>query len=148
VLGSIGTAVFGFPLFLLVNTGNPVLIVIAYVIGLTVLHESLNGTQGAYFSELFQTNTRSSGASLGYQFSATIAGFVPFIATAIAVWAGWAAGALIYVFVGVIALIGALLTRETWSRADQQRVQDIIDTPSANTATRVQATTQTGPRAN
>jgi MFS family permease len=125
-IGSALTVLFGFPLFLLVNTAQPVLIVVVYVVGLAVLHDMLAGTQGAYFSELFKTNTRTSGASLGYQFSAAISGFIPFIAAALATVMGWGGVALIYVAVGVIGLIGVAVTRETWGKAEKAEVDRVI----------------------
>ena len=46
-------------------------------------------TQPAFFSELFGTNVRYSGVSLGYQLTAVFAGgLAPFVATALLVWAG------------------------------------------------------------
>lgn len=126
LIGSLLTIAFGFPMFLLVNTGIPALIVVVYVIGLAIIHDMLAGTQGAYFSELFSTNTRTSGASLGYQFSAAISGFIPFIATAAAIGMGWGGVAWIYVAVGVIGLIGVVLTRETWGAAERAEVERVI----------------------
>jgi MFS family permease len=126
IVACVGIVLFGLPLFLLVNSAIPGLIVVAYVIGLTILHEALNGTQGAFFSELFPTNTRSSGASLGYQLSAAIAGFIPFIATALAMTIGWGAGAIIYCVVGAIGLIGAVVTRETWGPQERVAVDEAI----------------------
>ncbi len=126
LIGSLATVAFGFPMFLLVNTGVPFLIVLVYVIGLAIIHDMLAGTQGAYFSELFNTNTRTSGASLGYQFSAALSGFIPFIATAAAIGMGWGGVAWIYVAVGVIGLIGVLVTRETWGAKERAEVERVI----------------------
>ena len=126
IIGTSALILFGFPLFGLVNTGNAVLIVIAYIIGLTLIHDSLAGTQGAWFSELFPTATRNSGASLGYQFSAAISGFIPLIATAVAIPLGWGGVALVYMGCGAIGLIAALLTRETWGRKQRAEVDAII----------------------
>ena len=67
----VGTAimlVWGIPLFLVVNTGSAVLIVIAFVVSYSVCQNSLAGGQGAWFSELFNAKTRTTGASLAYQF--------------------------------------------------------------------------------
>lgn len=126
LIGSVLTVAFGFPMFLMINTGSPFLIITVYIIGLAIIHDMLAGTQGAYFSELFATNTRTSGASLGYQFSAAISGFIPFIATAAAIGMGWAGVAWIYVAVGVIGLIGVAVTRETWGRTERAEVDALI----------------------
>lgn len=126
LIGTSALMLFGFPLFGLVNTGEAALIVLAYIIGLTVIHDMLAGTQGAWFSELFPTETRNSGASLGYQFSAAISGFIPLIATAVAIPLGFTGVALVYIGCGAIGLIGALLTRETWGKTERAAVDAII----------------------
>ncbi|GAA5030871.1 MFS transporter [Microbacterium fluvii] len=126
LIGCLATVAFGFPLFLLVNTGMPAMVVLVYIIGLPIIHDMLAGTQGAYFSELFQTSTRTSGASLGYQFSAALSGFIPFIAAAVAASSGWPGVALIYVAVGVIGLLGVAFTRETWGRRERAEVEKVI----------------------
>ncbi|MFE2943524.1 MFS transporter [Streptomyces sp. NPDC059255] len=113
LVGSTLTLLFGFPLFLLVNTGSSVAVVAAFILGLSLCHDSLAGTQGAWFSELFDARVRTSGASLGYQFSAAISGFIPFIAAALAEAWGWGGVALLFSACGLIGLVTALLTRET-----------------------------------
>jgi MFS family permease len=124
---------FAFPMFWMANTGIPMLIVFVYVIGLSIIHDSLAGTQGAWFSELFPTNVRSSGASIGYQFSAALSGFIPLIAAAVATQMGWHGVALVYLGCGVLGFIGALLTRETWGAIQRAEVDAIIadDVPVA-----------------
>ena len=124
--GTIAVIVFGFPMFLLSNTGNPFLIVLAFVIGIGIIHATFTGTQGAWFAELFRTNTRTSGASIGYQVAASISGFAPFLAVLLASVFGWAGGASLYVLVGVIGLLGVLNTRETWGAKEKAEVDAII----------------------
>jgi MFS family permease len=126
LFGTIALIAFAFPMFLLVNTGLPYLIVFVYIMAMAVIHDSLAGTQGAWFSELFNTNTRSSGASIGYQFSAAVSGFIPLIATAVAVPLGWGGVAWVYLACGVLGLIGTLLTRETWGAKQRAEVDAII----------------------
>ncbi|WP_368497371.1 MFS transporter [Herbiconiux sp. A18JL235] len=126
LVGSILVMVFAFPMFLLVNTGVPILIILVYIIGMAIIHDMLAGTQGAWFSELFSTNTRSSGASIGYQFSAAISGFIPLIATAVAIPLGWGGVALVYLGVGLLGVIGTLVTRETWGKAKRDEVDAFI----------------------
>src|SRR5215208_4807306 len=75
--------VWGIPLFLTVNTRMAVLIVLAFIISYAICQNSLAGVQGAWFSELFDAKTRTSGASLSYQFSAVVSGFTPLLATAL-----------------------------------------------------------------
>ena len=62
-------------LFLMLNTGSLAAIIATFVIAFAICQNSLAGSQGAWFAELFTTNTRSSGASLAYQLSAVVSGF-------------------------------------------------------------------------
>ena len=126
LFGTIALIGFAFPMFLLVNTGIPYLIVFVYIFAMAIVHDSLAGTQGAWFSELFSTNTRTSGASIGYQFSAAISGFIPMIATAIAIPLGWVGVAIVYAGCGVLGLVGALLTRDTWGARERAAVDEFI----------------------
>src|SRR6185436_20148442 len=79
ILGTVVTAAWGIPLFLLVNTGTAALIVVTFVVSYAVFQRSLAGVQGAWFSELFAARTRTTGASLAYQLSAVVAGFSPLV---------------------------------------------------------------------
>ncbi|MCT7013847.1 MFS transporter, partial [Salmonella enterica subsp. enterica serovar Saintpaul] len=45
IVGSVLTIAFGFPMFLLANTGIPALIVLVYIIGLPIIHDMLAGVQ-------------------------------------------------------------------------------------------------------
>ena len=77
MLGAGLTAVWAFIIFPLVDTGNFYLIVLAITGGLTFL-AMMYGPQAAFFTELFSTEVRYSGASLGYQLGAIIGGaFAP-----------------------------------------------------------------------
>lgn len=124
--GSLLTIAFGFPMFVLLNTGLPILIIFVYLVGLPLIHDMLAGTQGAWFSELFSTKTRSSGASMGYQFAAALSGFVPFIATALAASMGWPGVAGLYCVAGVIGVIAVALTPETWGREERAEVDAFL----------------------
>jgi MFS family permease len=117
---------FGIPMFLMANTGQPVLIVGLFIIGIGVIHATLTGTQGAWFAELFNTSTRTSGASIGYQVAASIAGFAPFLAVLLANSFGWMGPALFYVAVGLVGLAGVLSTKETWGPKQRAEVDALI----------------------
>ena len=80
MLGAALTAIWAFAIFPLVDTGNFYLIVLAIAGGLVFL-AMMYGPQAAFFTELFSTEVRYSGATLGYQIGAIIGGaFVPTIA--------------------------------------------------------------------
>ena len=104
--GAILTGLWGFALFPLINTGEPLMIVIAVTLGLTFLGMQY-GPQAAYFTELFTTEVRYSGASLGYQIGAILGGaLAPTIAVLL-----WKELGIFYV--SVYILVAAVLT--LWS---------------------------------
>ncbi len=78
---------------------------------------ALYGIMGALASELFGTEVRYSGASLGYQLSAAIAGgLTPFVATAMVAAAGggyWPVPAYLAAL-GLISLLSMYLASETY----------------------------------
>jgi len=135
LLGTALTVAWGVPLFLVVNTGTAIAIIIAFVVSYTICQNSLAGVQGAWFSELFAAKTRTTGASLAYQLSAVVSGFTPLIATALFAGVGWIGPALLFSGYGLLGLIAALMTRETWGRAEREEVAALERTlalPSAD----------------
>ena len=82
--GALFSLAFAFPFFALLDTKEPVLIWLAIVLGVNVGHDLMYGPQAAYFSELFETRVRYTGASVGYQLASVFAGgFAPLIAVAL-----------------------------------------------------------------
>ena len=78
--GAILTGLWAYAIFPLVDTGNFYLIVLAITFGL-IFVGMMYGPQAAFFTELFTTEVRYSGATLGYQFGAILGGaFAPTIA--------------------------------------------------------------------
>ena len=130
----IAAMLFGFPMFAFTEGGNPVMVVAVFVIGIGLIHASLTGTQGSLLTEQFRTNTRTSGASIGYQVAASLGGFAPLLA-AVAVGAfDWPGAALLYVGAAVIGLIGILLTRETWGPRERAEVAALLRDEEARTS--------------
>lgn len=111
---------FGVVMFMLVNTGLMVLIVATFVIAYGLCQNALAGAQGAWFPELFNANTRASGASLAYQISAMVSGFTPFITTLLFEWIGWMGPALLFSSYMAIGLWAAIATRETWGPRERR----------------------------
>ncbi|ABK73996.1 MFS transporter [Mycolicibacterium smegmatis] len=100
--GAFGLAVFAFPFWMLVQTGQFWLITVAMVVGLGVLHSLMYGVQPAFFAETFSTEVRYSGVSLGIQSGAVIGGaFAPMTATALLSSFGWPSVAL-YMMAGCV----------------------------------------------
>ena len=84
LFGAIFTGLFAFPFFWLIETSISGLMVLAIVLALVIGHAAMYGPQASFFSELFGTRVRYSGASLGYQLASVIAGGLsPLIATAL-----------------------------------------------------------------
>ena len=114
MLGAILTGVWAFALFPLVATGNFLLIVLGICGGLVFLG-FMYGPQAAFFTELFSTEVRYSGASLGYQLGAILGGaFAPTIAVYL-----WREYAIVWVSVYIalasaLTLLSVLMLTETY----------------------------------
>lgn len=114
LIGAVGIGVWIFVFFPMLDTKDPVLITVAATVGL-VLHGAMYGPQAAFFSELFGTRVRYSGASVGYQLASIAAGaLAPLIATALLKAYGTSFPISIYVVITcVITVIAILLAKET-----------------------------------
>jgi len=117
--GALFLAAFAFPFFWLVDTKSTAFVWLAIVVGL-IGHAAVYGPQAAFFSELFGTNVRYTGASLGYQLASPLAGgLAPLIATALLKWSGgdpWPV-ALYLIATAVITLVSVWVAAET-NRSD------------------------------
>jgi metabolite-proton symporter len=112
--GAILTGVWGFALFPLIDTGNTLFICLAITMGLLFLGMQY-GPQAAYFTELFSTEVRYSGASLGYQIGAILGGaLAPTIAVLL-----WDSLGIFYV--SVYIAIAALLTLWSLSQLEETK---------------------------
>ena len=81
--GAIGVAVWSFVFFGLLDSNNQGKIILAIVVGL-MLHALMYAPQAAFFSELFGTSVRYTGASVGYQLASIFAGAIaPLVAVAL-----------------------------------------------------------------
>ena len=114
MLGAALTALWGFCIFPLVDTGNFWLIVLAITGGLTFL-AMMYGPQAAFFTELFSTEVRYSGATLGYQLGAIVGGaFAPTIAAIL--WADydifWVSAYI--AFASILSLLSVMMLTETY----------------------------------
>jgi MFS transporter, MHS family, shikimate and dehydroshikimate transport protein len=114
-LGTLFTAAFAFPLFWLLGTKDPLVVVVTVVVALSFGHGTMFGLQSAYFPELFGTRVRYSGASFGFQAAAALGGgFAPIIATALAGTMGGTAGvSMMLILLALITLMATLYARET-----------------------------------
>lgn len=115
LFGAVFSVLFAFPFFWLLNTGVAPLIWLAIVLGFNVGHDAMYGPQAAYFSELFGTRVRYSGASVGYQLASVFAGgLAPLIAVSLLAAFGYGAVALYMIFMALITVVSIVLASETF----------------------------------
>jgi MHS family shikimate/dehydroshikimate transporter-like MFS transporter len=117
--GTLITTLWAFPLFGLLNTETPILIWLSIVVGVNLGHDLMYGPQAAYFSELFGTRVRYSGASLGYQLASVFAGgLAPLIATALLAANGGSPTlvAIYMMAMGLISVVATLYASETFQK--------------------------------
>ncbi|HSU70127.1 MAG TPA: MFS transporter [Micrococcaceae bacterium] len=108
-VGIVLTAVFAFPYFGLLNTGNSVLVLVAVIISL-MLHDIQYGPQAALIAESFDADIRYTGAGLGYQLASVVAGGpAPLIAAALLAHYGDSTSISVYILiccaVSMVALV-------------------------------------------
>lgn len=113
LLGSLFTIAFGIPLFLLINTGAVVMIIVAVALSLLLSHDPIFAVEASWFTEQFPPNVRSSGISLGYNGASMIAGLLPFLATGLFAIVGWIGPALLFSTLGVVSTLCAWRMPET-----------------------------------
>ncbi|WP_442544469.1 MFS transporter [Arthrobacter sp. KN11-1C] len=126
IVACLAAILFAFPMYLLTNDGTPALVIAVFIFGIGIVHASLTGVQGSLLTEQFGTSTRTSGASLGYQIAAAIGGFAPLLAALLVGWIGWPGASLLYMLAAIIGLIGILVTKETYGRAERARVSALV----------------------
>ncbi|MGI5231177.1 MFS transporter [Actinoallomurus sp. CA-142502] len=123
IIGAAGVAVWGWPMFAMIDTGNLWLIFVALFVCFTV-HSLMFGPQVALYSELFSTDVRFSGASLGYQVGSVFGGgLAPLITAALldATKAGWSVAAYMTVL-GVISLLSITVLRRRANSASRREL--------------------------
>jgi MFS transporter, MHS family, shikimate and dehydroshikimate transport protein len=81
IAGCIFLILFAFPFFAMLDTRDPLWITLAIVLALNCGHAVLYSVQASLIPELFGTRLRCTGASIGYQLGAPLAGgLAPLIA--------------------------------------------------------------------
>ncbi|QIG39453.1 MHS family MFS transporter [Microbacterium sp. 4R-513] len=122
---------WGFLMFLGVNTAVYPMVIVVIVLSYAVFQNALAGAQGAWFPELFNANTRTSGASLAYQISAMVSGFTPFITTLLFGAFGWVGPASLFALYALVGFIAAIVTPETWTKAQRAYAKQASDEAGA-----------------
>lgn len=110
IWSGIAGALVAFPCLLLVQTTEPLLVVVGVVIGLVTLTYSFAAT-GSVLTGLFASSVRLTGVSLTYNTCNILAGLTPLISTALVTWASdhwWPAAVLLVIF-SLASALGGLL---------------------------------------
>lgn len=113
--GAAVIAVAAWPIFAMIGTGNQWAIIAGVAIFLTLGHPAVYAVLPAFYCELFPTEVRYTGISVGYQLAAILlAGFTPVIAETLVAWSGgyWPL-VLVVVVTAVIAAIAVAAAQET-----------------------------------
>jgi MHS family shikimate/dehydroshikimate transporter-like MFS transporter len=122
LLGCVAAICLSFPVFWAIATREPIIVVLAFVIGMSVGHGIMYGVQASFLSEMFPSNLRYTGASLGYQIAAPVGGgLVPLAAGAIV---GLTHGAtwpvsLLMIAIASVTILAILAARETAPRVSK-----------------------------
>jgi MFS family permease len=117
MIAAAAAGLYGFPYYALMNTAQPVLILLATVFAF-VFHAFVYGPQGALIAECFTPRLRYSGTSIGYQLaSITAGGPAPLIATALLAkfQSGWPIAWYI-LFYGVVSFVAVALLPDFTNR--------------------------------
>ncbi|WP_236787693.1 MFS transporter [Amycolatopsis sp. GM8] len=123
ILGAVGVAAWGWPMFAMIDTRNLWLIFVALFVCFTI-HSLMFGPQVALYAELFSTDVRYSGASLGYQVGSVFGGgLAPLITAALldSTKASWSVAAYMTVL-GVISLLSIAALRRRANSAGHKEL--------------------------
>ena len=131
------SALWAFQLFWLFDTGNPVLIALAFAVGMAIF-AMLYGPMGAFLPELYGTRLRDSGASVSYNLGGVLGGAVaPLAATQLLASTGASWSISLYVlamsavsFACVFLLSETYLTDLSGIRSEERRLLAERGTPA------------------
>lgn len=113
--GTVLMILYAFPYFWLLHQNSKVLLIVATIVGLGIIWAPITAVLGTMFSEIFKSNVRYTGISLGYQIGAAVAGgTAPLVATALlnAYNNSYVPVALYIIFTSLISLIAIATVRD------------------------------------
>lgn len=102
--GIIAGGLFTLPFLQLLATGSPFYLAIAFVIMYAVVLAPIGGVCPSYLAEQFETGARYTGASLGYQLSATIGSGLGPVILAYLLGADHRGSQMVVIFVSVVSI--------------------------------------------
>ncbi|MDO5639388.1 MAG: MFS transporter [Neisseria sp.] len=106
---------YAFPYFWMLQSGSFAMLVLATVIGLGIIWAPTTAVLGTMFSEIFKSNVRYTGITLGYQIGAALAGgTAPLVATFLLKEFNhsYVPIALYIIFTGVVSLLAIIAVSE------------------------------------
>ncbi|MER6872356.1 MFS transporter, partial [Amycolatopsis sp. NPDC000673] len=136
LIGAVGTIIYAIPLYAMVTSGSVLWLTVG-LMGAQVLQNLMYAPLAPMLSEMFGTEVRYTGVSLGYQLASLIgAGFTPLIASSLV--AGFGGSSLP---LSAIAGVGAVVTIVAIWRISETRGSDLTasseaDSPAAEPAAR------------
>lgn len=134
IFGCAALIIIIYPVYLLMGTHNIALIWVAYVGGQLLTASCLVAIAQTLFAELFPTEVRYTGVSIGYQFSNMLGGgFTPLIAVALTGAAGGAPWP-VALFVGAIGLASLIAVLTVPERAKEPLPETDVAPDEAVTA--------------
>ncbi|WML50912.1 MFS transporter [Neobacillus sp. PS3-12] len=113
--GTIGTILFAYPYFYLLSLKSDLWLTIATIIAVGIIWAPIEAVMGTMFSEIFSTNIRYTGISVGNQIGAAVfGGTAPMVALALlsAFHNSWVPVASYIVLAGTISLIALVAIKE------------------------------------
>lgn len=110
VWAGIATTIVAFPCFMLIQTGNPVLLTIGVIIPMSSLTYSF-AAAGPIMTGLFPARVRLSGVAVAYNGTQIVSGLTPFISTALVTAAGehWWPAVTLLIVLSLLSVAGAVL---------------------------------------
>ncbi|GAA4805538.1 MFS transporter [Actinomycetospora chlora] len=106
--GAVAAGIWAFAFFPLLDTRSTVVIILTTVVALAT-HAAMFGPQAAFIAELFSTELRYSGASIGYQVAGVLGGAIaPIVAVALLDTFGSGFAIALYVLAMIIITVIAL----------------------------------------
>ncbi|WP_329113470.1 MFS transporter [Streptomyces sp. NBC_01465] len=134
LIGAVGVGAWMFPFFALIDTKSFGSLLLAVTVGL-IFHGAMYAPQAAFFSEMFATRMRYSGASIGAQFSSVAAGApAPLIATALLADYDSSTPIALYVIAAALLTVVAIgCAKETRTR-DLDNIEESAGAPAPSAA--------------
>jgi MFS transporter, MHS family, shikimate and dehydroshikimate transport protein len=115
--GALALAAFAFPYFWLIDSGEPIRVGAGTIVSMVIV-AAMYGPQAAFFSELFGTNVRYTGASIGYQLASPLAGG---LAPMISMWLLQRSGGQSWPIAVYLIGLSAITLLSVWLAAETHR---------------------------